>query len=48
VPERPRPDIDETRAALRKHDERVEGDPAEGEDAPEQTEPDEEEQDPPE
>ena len=29
MPERPKPDLDHTREALRKHDERVEDDPAE-------------------
>ena len=29
MPERPRPDIDQTREALRRHDERVAEDPAE-------------------
>lgn len=29
MPERPRPDLDHTREALRKHDERVDDDPAE-------------------
>ena len=33
MPERPRPDIDQTREALRRHDERVAEDPAEPEPA---------------
>ena len=48
MPERPRPDIDETREAMRRHDERVEDDPTEGEDATEPAERDEEEPEPPE
>jgi hypothetical protein len=35
MPERPRPDIDQTREALRRHDERVAEDPAEPEPAEE-------------
>jgi len=33
VPERPKPDLDQTREALRKHDERVESEEEEAEDA---------------
>jgi hypothetical protein len=47
MPERPRPDIDHTREALRQHDERVEEDQAPEEQAVE-PEPDEQEQEPPE
>jgi hypothetical protein len=33
VPERPKPDLDHTREALRKHDERVESEDEEAQDA---------------
>ena len=36
MPERPRPDIDQTREALRRHDERVAEDPAEPEEPAEE------------
>jgi hypothetical protein len=42
VPERPKPDLDHTREALRKHDERVESEHEEAQDA----EPDEGEEEP--
>jgi hypothetical protein len=42
VPERPKPDLDHTREALRKHDERAEHEPEEPEDA----QPDEDEEEP--
>jgi hypothetical protein len=45
-PLRPRPDIDETREAMRRHDERVEDEP-DADDEPDAAEPDEKEQDPP-
>jgi hypothetical protein len=35
VPERPRPDLDHTREALRKHDERVDDEPEPDEPEPE-------------
>ncbi|MEA2132367.1 MAG: hypothetical protein QOC68_276 [Solirubrobacteraceae bacterium] len=39
MPERPKPDIDHTREALRQHDERVEEDQTPEEQAPDETEP---------
>jgi hypothetical protein len=39
MPERPKPDIDHTREALRQHDERVEEDQTPEEEAPDETEP---------
>ncbi len=45
MPERPKPDIEHTREALRRHDERVEEDSAE---EPADAEPEEEKPEPPE
>jgi hypothetical protein len=47
-PRRRRPDIDETREALRRHDERVEEEHASEEPAPDEAEPDEDKLEPPE
>ena len=47
-PERPRPDIDETREALRRHDERVEEDQETPADDPKPDESHDEESEPPE
>jgi hypothetical protein len=43
-PQRRRPDMDETRQALRRHDERVEDDPTEPAEDPKPAESDDEEQ----
>jgi hypothetical protein len=44
MPERPRPDIDHTREALRRHDERVADEPAEDERGPDERDEDDEEE----
>jgi hypothetical protein len=42
--ERPRPDLDQTREALRRHDERADEDPAEAEPTAEERDEDDEEE----